>query len=1443
MKRILSFLLCVSMALFLLPGQALALDAEGIDPDDSTECSVSTDEAFVDALDHIYNTDWSKDANNHWHTCSVCGDKKDIAAHDYGAQGDQCVVCKYERSHVHRLTLVPKVDATCTTDGNQAYNICSGCDDWFEDDAGNITITDHDSVIIQTNGLAGKTISILGDSISTYTGVSNNAAYNATLSGGEIYYTEGKLGVYQKDTWWQQAIDTLGLELTVNNSWSGSCIFNTRAGTVGAYVDRSVQLHNTQGEEPDMIAVYLGTNDFCNYKSTLGTSADIDYVSLITETEAGYTYAAPTTAAEAYAIMLHKATVRYPDSEIYCFTLLPQRISNADVKRLEQFNQTLLEIAEHFGAYGVDLYHNSGIKYDDNFATFVADNALHPGPAGMDAITGCFISSILENSKYVAADVHSITYDLDNVIVDQGTAYAIMDGDAFSCTLTAPAGYDLSVSVTMGSTDITASCYANGKITISSVTADIAIAASASLPVKEAEKYRWEFNGSDLSPVTTGNNTPNALTRLEGSMKDGVHTHSRFQMSENVVLYHDRPWTIEWKSAGTWTDTTDGALLFAGATTSNTADTPYIYRRHKSDFIAIGVYTGGQYHNYGVALSTSGIDATIDHVYRMENRVAADSTNMVYLYVDGVEIGPMNHHWIGGTDQNETVDWVNGRDFVFSYMGTTPHTIGNCSINYIQVIECVHTYKNSTVTAPTCTEQGYTTYTCACGDSYVDDYTDAAGHSYVNGVCTVCNKAQSGSGEAVKKPYTTEWERFKVQANQAPYIWETTITEQIGVADQMTWTEGYQMIAQQTNASYGKPYASSTGRQYSNNVPIPDGYTHLRLTMLKSAASESTGGLVFFDANDRPIAGYYIAGADADGVELKTYAIPSGSEYFVTSIWMADSEKYPYDIGNFECYFVKGETVGKPDPEKEHYEPVTGVIALPESYTADGEPTKLIMFAHGGHGYVDETHWYPTNADMETTVQALLDAGYAVFDCNGYKDTPYDEWVALTNAGNVQMGIGLPQVVEAYYNCYQYILDNYNIMPGLYIQGCSQGGHTALTFAKMHPEDVAAVAWMAGHIELYDQGYGYQTLENKRQVAKLLGFSNTTFTTNAEALAAYEHDKADPFDPMKWITTVDGTDYLYDWTVPIKFFYGTTDTILPQYQYVKRFHQALNNAGFSCELKWYEGFSHHDVATAANEIARNDMIAWFNDPHTCSYESVTTEPTCTEQGYTTHTCSRCGDSYVDAYVDALGHKTELRNAKEATCTEAGYTGDEICTVCGKTVKQGKEIPALGHNYEAVVTEPTCTEQGYTTHTCTRCNHSYVDAYMDALGHTWDEWHVTTAPGYETAGEETQHCTRCGVTNTRPLSSLKDQILEQQIQVYIEDGKTVYKMTVPGSITVLLATYSTQGQMRTVAFLTAGKGTIDEQRAIQFSLPEDGGPAARLFFLKPDYLPLCAKKNL
>lgn len=55
-----------------------------------------------------------------------------------------------------------------------------------------------------------------------------------------------------------------------------------------------------------------------------------------------------------------------------------------------------------------------------------------------------------------------------------------------------------------------------------------------------------------------------------------------------------------------------------------------------------------------------------------------------------------------------------------------------------------HAY-TAVVSAPTCTKQGYTTHTCACGDSYVDSYTDQTGHSYVRGVCSGCGTSKLSS--------------------------------------------------------------------------------------------------------------------------------------------------------------------------------------------------------------------------------------------------------------------------------------------------------------------------------------------------------------------------------------------------------------------------------------------------------------------------------------------------------------------------------------------------------------------------------------------------------------------------------------------------------------------------------------------------------------------------
>ena len=122
--------------------------------------------------------------------------------------------------------------------------------------------------------------------------------------------------------------------------------------------------------------------------------------------------------------------------------------------------------------------------------------------------------------------------------------------------------------------------------------------------------------------------------------------------------------------------------------------------------------------------------------------------------------------------------------------------------------------------------------------------------------------------------------------------------------------------------------------------------------------------------------------------------------------------------------------------------------------------------------------------------------------------------------------------------------------------------------------------------------------------------------------------------------------------------------------------------------------------------------------HKHDFIPTVTKPTCMTEGFTTYACS-CGECYTKDYVSAVGHKTQLQNAKAAGCMTGGYTGDEVCTFCGKVFKQGSVIFALGHDPQpARVKAPTCTESGYTGDLiCMRCGDmTQIGKTVAAAGH-------------------------------------------------------------------------------------------------------------------------------
>lgn len=228
--------------------------------------------------------------------------------------------------------------------------------------------------IVNNSAYKNKSLSILGDSISTYAG------YIPT--GNANYYTGSNCDVTSvNDTWWMKLITALGMTLNLNNSWSGSRVTTTN-GSDSSGVSRASNL----GTNPDVIIVYMGINDFNNE------------VGLGTYDGNGTFPTSTTTFREAYAVMLNNLLTAYPLAEVWVCTL-PYDEKNGSVGfpefngndvLLSTWNDAIRDMANLFGVR--ILEHSKCGLYYHNMSTYMGDysssnqTALHPNKKGHSLI-------------------------------------------------------------------------------------------------------------------------------------------------------------------------------------------------------------------------------------------------------------------------------------------------------------------------------------------------------------------------------------------------------------------------------------------------------------------------------------------------------------------------------------------------------------------------------------------------------------------------------------------------------------------------------------------------------------------------------------------------------------------------------------------------------------------------------------------------------------------------------------------------------------------------------------------------------------------------------------------------------------------------------------------------------------------------------------------------
>ncbi len=268
----------------------------------------------------------------------------------------------------------------------------------------------------------GKYLSLMGDSISSFRGVTDNTKYSDALINNRSYYGATYMNDYTQ-MYWGRLAEECAMELCVINGWSSSKVFgggqdknNNVDATKDNMLVRSTTLHNKEGQKPDVILLYMGINDV-SYKNwsdlydrlsasgRTATDAQVvaEWMEGVNATyEANKTAIVPgetyTSWEASYALSLAQMRANYPDAEIYIINLTRSHHGSGTEEKITKANTCLAALAAYFGVDVIDQA-NSEVNYA-NCHLYGADEAtptaLHPNLRGHAALTRLIVETLYE---------------------------------------------------------------------------------------------------------------------------------------------------------------------------------------------------------------------------------------------------------------------------------------------------------------------------------------------------------------------------------------------------------------------------------------------------------------------------------------------------------------------------------------------------------------------------------------------------------------------------------------------------------------------------------------------------------------------------------------------------------------------------------------------------------------------------------------------------------------------------------------------------------------------------------------------------------------------------------------------------------------------------------------------------------------------------------------
>ena len=353
-----------------------------------------------------------------------------------------------------------------------------GGDEFFQSvatDSENLYLTLADGTVIKipifstSLSFAGKVVSIMGDSISTFEGwIPVEDGHNLNH---RKRYPQSNLFEDVRLPWWHMLINNLGAKLGVNDSWAGSMVSNTattNSGDIGpdacmASITRITNLGSNG--TPDLIFFYGGTNDAAR-NVPMGTfePSKFQQVDLTSTTWSTF--------ADAYAVAIMRMQHYYPDAKIIAMTPT-WTTSYYTPQRLDEVAKMIKEVCDYFGVAVVDL-RKCGINQNNLDKTL--GDGIHPSALGMEMIEKYVRKQLL--SFYEGDIAENVVYKVTDNLVSAVNLDRYIIGVSAGRSYTAQLSGDLSkVGVQMGGNDVTSTSFnvSTGIIYIPEVTGDIHI--------------------------------------------------------------------------------------------------------------------------------------------------------------------------------------------------------------------------------------------------------------------------------------------------------------------------------------------------------------------------------------------------------------------------------------------------------------------------------------------------------------------------------------------------------------------------------------------------------------------------------------------------------------------------------------------------------------------------------------------------------------------------------------------------------------------------------------------------------------------------------------------------------------------------------------------------------------------------------------------------------